>query len=825
MARRGEISPRDLAALRTITGDWLSGTTARFGELRILALIVALVAAIGLYGVRARLAPRFEARESTIAEPTRLRRALVATWRTLASTLPAVAAGFLIRAGMGGANLLPQRIEPIVNTLLAGLVFVAFARSLGDAMLAPGRASWRLVNVSDATAERLNRLIFAGSAILVAGKVTEATLQAIGAALQVSVAIKGVFALLLALLLADTLRRIQNTDDSAEESFGPYVPTEPTIGGPLRMLGWFAVALIIAAALVGYVVFAAFVVDQIVWITVVATLLMLSLVLIDEAVNQLLAGESRFALVLQSSVGLRKRSLQQIAVLISGFLRLTLIIASGMLVLAPWGVESADLLSSLRAAFFGFRVGDVTISLSTVAFSLVFFLVGLGATRAIQRWLEVQYLPATQLDVGLRNSIKTGFGYLGFAVAAALAFSQPGLSLDRIAIVAGALSVGIGFGLQSIVNNFVSGLILLWERPIKVGDWVVVGSEQGYVRRINVRSTEIETFDRASVIVPNSNLISGVVKNWVHNNKTGRITIPVTVAFMTEPEKVEVILLDCARRHKDVMKEPKPSVFFNKFSDTSLEFELRCFIGDVETSVRVRASCISPSSRLKHERSISPPKCPSEVQVNLPGRIEDVLTSLVEARAAELLAQHSRTSRHPAHASSRRHRVSAAPDKGRLAVAFACLAVVAVHLAGCGEDQREARPLFYASLDTASARVDAATAAGMISNYRRNNGLGPVAADPGLERMAQAEAQAMAADKPASADSVKARLAPLGRCPGGQPVGRYRTRQAFSGWREQPQNNRVMLDARRHALASPRPMRLNRNLVYWALIWRPSQAP
>ena len=166
--------------------------------------------------------------------------------------------------------------------------------------------------------------------------------------------------------------------------------------------------------------------------------------------------------------------------------------------------------------------------------------------------------------------------------------------------------------------------------------------------------------------------------------------------------------------------------------------------------------------------------------------------------------------------------MSAAPDKGRLAAAFACLAVVAVQLAGCGEDQRESRPLFYASLDTASARVDAATAAGMISNYRRNNGLGPVAADPGLERMAQAEAQAMAAaDKPASADSVKARLAAAGvAAPAANLSAGYRTlAEAFSGWREQPQNNRVMLDAKATRLGiatayAPQ----SKYKVYWALI-------
>ena len=123
----------------------------------------------------------------------------------------------------------------------------------------------------------------------------------------------------------------------------------------------------------------------------------------------------------------------------------------------------------------------------------------------------------------VRNSIITVAGYVGVIISGAVAFSYLGLSLDKLAIVAGALSVGIGFGLQSIVNNFVSGLILLWERPIRVGDLMVVGDNEGYVRRINVRATEIETFDRSTVIVPNSNLISGVVKNRVRSDRIVRV--------------------------------------------------------------------------------------------------------------------------------------------------------------------------------------------------------------------------------------------------------------------------------------------------------------
>ena len=153
---------------------------------------------------------------------------------------------------------------------------------------------------------------------------------------------------------------------------------------------------------------------------------------------------------------------------------------------------------SLQAAFFGFRIGDVTISLSSIALAVFLFAVALAITRALQHWLDQRFLPSTQLDTGLRNSIRTSLGYVGFLIAAIIGLGQVGLDFQKLAIVAGALSVGIGFGLQSIVNNFVSGLIILWERAIRVGDWVVVGDEQGYVRRINVRSTEIETFDRAT---------------------------------------------------------------------------------------------------------------------------------------------------------------------------------------------------------------------------------------------------------------------------------------------------------------------------------------
>jgi small-conductance mechanosensitive channel len=282
-------------------------------------------------------------------------------------------------------------------------------------------------------------------------------------------------------------------------------------------------------------------------------------------------------------------------------------------------------MSSVRAAFFGFKVGDVTISLSAIIIALLLFGLGFGATRVVQRWLDSTFLPATELDAGLRNSIRTAFGYCGVFVAAAIAFSYLGLSLDRIAIVAGALSVGIGFGLQSIVNNFVSGLILLWERPIRVGDLVVVGDGEGYVRRINVRATEIETFDRSTVVVPNSNLISGVVRNRVRSDRTGRVVVTVPVPRASDPDQVAEIMRACALAHREVMSEPAPKVLFKKMGESTIEFDLVCFVDEVDAAARVSSDLYFAIYRALRSEGIIQPPPQSTIAVQ---GLEDVSGSL-----------------------------------------------------------------------------------------------------------------------------------------------------------------------------------------------------
>ncbi|MCJ2017020.1 DUF3772 domain-containing protein [Methylobacterium sp. E-065] len=581
--------PRDTRALQSAVSDigLLFSRNGSLGNLLFLGLAFGI--SVALYFGRRNIAPRGAHRDVGTTDPSRRAR-LLAAWRViLLGTVPAVAGSYAVYYALDATNLLPSRLLPVAAAISGGLAFIAFVEALCDGLLSPEKPAWRPAPVGDAAATRLTRLAVGIATVVTVVKSVEALNSGISAALPISIATRGLGAVATALILAIGLHRFADTEQEEEACFGPYVPTKSTtsIGGPARLLGWAAVAVIGLGALVGYVAFATFLIDQFIWAACILVLLYLLVQSVDIFIGRALSDETRLATTLQANTGLRKRSLNQISVLATGGARVVLFLVAALLVLAPWGLDSTDIVSSVRQAFFGFKVGDVTISLSSIALGIGILAVGVFITKGVQRWLENTYLPATDLDAGLRNSITTVAGYCGFLLALALAFSYLGLSLEKLTLVAGALSVGIGFGLQSIVNNFVSGLLLLWERPIRVGDQVVIGDSEGIVKRISVRSTEIQTFDRSAVIVPNSNLISGVVKNRVRGDRSGRVSITVSVLRNQDPVRAAEMITGCAIAHADVLKEPAPRVVFKKIGDPFLEFELLVWITDVSLGQKV----------------------------------------------------------------------------------------------------------------------------------------------------------------------------------------------------------------------------------------------
>ena len=629
-------APADVRAMGIVASNWWSASAARLDGWAMAGFVVGTLAIALGWAAILRLQRRVVRRDPAKLEVSAFTKARGAVW-VVASTAATPMIAMALMIGLWrGLGLFNMRLDPLVASLSDGVARVAITVAIARGLLAPNLPHWRLLDLSNKTVDRLARLALSVAIFVSAAKVMEAVIEVIGAGLALSVALRGLSGLIVAGMLAVGMQGIAAPPDDEDACLGPKVAPQRDWYGPMRLALWACVAGIIVATLIGYVSFGAFLVEQIVWVTFIGCGLYLLLALARESIAQGLLPQARVGRALMASLGLRRESLDQWSVLLAGVAQLGLIAAAIMLALAPWGVESDDMFSSIRAAFFGFKVGDVTISLSGMIVSVLLFAIGFALTRGFQHWLESTLLPRTQLDAGLRNSIRTSVGYIGFVIAAAVGLGYMGLSFDKLAIVAGALSVGIGFGLQSIVNNFVSGLILLWERAIRVGDWVVLGEEQGYVRRINVRSTEIETFDRATMIVPNSNLVTGVVKNWVRGDKTGRIKIPITVHMSADPEVVRDTLIACAKGQELVLRIPAPFVSFVGMTETLLKFELMCFVADVETSGRVKSDLhFDIFKRFKAAGLEFTPPAPAPPTIAIAGleRLEAALGALPTAKS------------------------------------------------------------------------------------------------------------------------------------------------------------------------------------------------
>ena len=492
-----KVAPRDVEAFSLTMSDWWSAIVGDEGWSRWLPALLGILAALrpALSGDALRRAVRHAPRRRDAGA----RREGVQSGRDPAPrSRQTNSAGWLVYAGFEAAGMLPGRVAPIFFSALAAVAVVAVARAVAASLL---RA--RCAELASAGCQRCERSgsegdFRPGDVVHVAGRVIETINRAIGAGLPLTIATRAIFALLFAAVAWRILSLARVQDPSEEACLGPYVPPAVTLAGPARAALAVALVIVIGAALLGYVALAVFIIDQILWLSLLAIALRLALITVDE-VGRFAAGDGNPH---YARAERERRPAEPFDRAARGdrfgLLKLLICIAAAMMAITPLGVQSTDIFAPLRAALFGFQIGGVTISLSAIVASLAIFAGGVFLTRSSQRWLDDKFLPHTDLDAGLRNSICTVIGYAGLVVAAALAVSSFGFSLDRIAIVAGALSVGIGFGLQSVVNNFVSGLILLWERPIRVGDLIVVGDEQGYAGA----STSAQPRSRPSTVRP-----------------------------------------------------------------------------------------------------------------------------------------------------------------------------------------------------------------------------------------------------------------------------------------------------------------------------------
>lgn len=532
----------------------------------------------------------------------RLRRSGLAVWLLAVGTLlPGFAAVGMV-AALESIGAIPPRLEQLAEHFQVASFVAAFIAALSACLLVPKRPSWRLLSLDDTAALRLRKYAWGAAGLTFISILLVEINRASRTSDITTVAVDGLIAiiymaLIIAILvsLARLHRRqaaeVQAKLDAQAES-GARQPKAPVRRSGwivlARLAGHIVVAAAVVATLLGYLNFALFVAQQLVWGAVVLLAASLLLKFADDLSIWLLSPTSRSGRSIVLTTGLTESRVEQAGVLLSALLRIGVIVLAVLALAAPFGNLNA-FYGGLDSLSNGLTIGTTTLKPSSVMYAVLAFVLVWAVMQAFQNWLVETYLPKTELDAGARNSISTVTRYLGIIAAVLWGLTALGIGLEKLALVVSALSVGIGFGLQAITQNFVSGLILLAERPVKIGDWVKLGDQEGDIKRISVRSTEIQVGDKSTLIVPNSELITKTIRNMTMGNALGRIQIQFSVPLSTDVAAVRSILLDSYAEHVAVLAEPAPSVFIDAIANGQVAINSFAYVSGPRAVYGVRS--------------------------------------------------------------------------------------------------------------------------------------------------------------------------------------------------------------------------------------------
>lgn len=476
----------------------------------------------------------------------------------------------------------PAPLDAIIGEIVPRLVVLLLVFGMTATALAPNRPAWRVLPFTDASARQLfnsvRRLMLAGITAdivylaLIKGTPNHEALSAIGAL---------VLATIVALL---TLPALGNRAWQAARPEGSELPS--LIGGTwwsiVRLIVSVVVLSAIGFALAGFATLAAHL-----HFAISATCLLIAVaLLLHRIVADLLetaaAPDTPTGRWVRQRLGLQPDSSLRGQQLLLLFFDFFLVMLLAVAIPTAWNVDIDAILQGFGTLLRGVRVGGVTISLGNIGMAMVAFGVCMLIARLVRSIVRDRVLPTVEAPLPLRQSIDAGLNYAGVMVAILVGIGALGVDFTNLAIVLGALSVGIGLGLQNIANNVISGVILLVERPIKAGDWIVVSGHEGFVRRINIRATEIETFQRTHVIVPNSVFLQNPVVNRTYSDTSSRIELKLTVGLGTDVGAMEALLREVALGHARVLRVPAPIVRFVRVAPGGLDFELLVFVARLE---------------------------------------------------------------------------------------------------------------------------------------------------------------------------------------------------------------------------------------------------
>lgn len=632
-----ERAARDLPAAAGfasyLASDW-HGTASNSLPMLGAILAAAIIAWIG-FAIMVRWAER-AADSPPPGGRTFIRRAQKIAWLAPARMLPSAAGLLIILAGLHALGLAKDPWGQILSSAIFAALLAIVVGTLVRAVLSPRDPALRLVNLTDKAATRISWYLVA----IVIVYAVDLALGDIGRILVSPLSITVVRTFGASLIYGALLTGLLLTPFTC----APVKSAEGTVMVPvttritpwwLKLPLWVITIAILATTLLGYLALGRFIAQQLVLsgtVAVAAGLIYLTIRSITRTIDD---PANPVGHTLTSRLRVEPSRLNELAWLAEALLTIILLLIAVPLILVQWGFTAADMRDWIASAFFGFDVGQLRISPARILFGVLLFIALLFATRVFQRWLRERVLEPRRVEAGIANSIETTFGYSCIALSTILAISYAGLDITNIAIVAGALSVGIGFGLQSIVNNFVSGLIVLVERPVKIGDRILVGDQEGHVRRISVRSTEIETFDRARLIIPNSELITGRVTNKTHRSLIGRGTVNISAHRGSDPEKVIEIMVSCAQSHPQILTEPGPGAALTAVSANSLDFFMWFFVADVSRAFVTQSDVYISLLKAFKEADIEIPYSQHDVHLRDLDGVRTLIGRAIEERTAK----------------------------------------------------------------------------------------------------------------------------------------------------------------------------------------------
>ena len=610
--------PDDMAHLKQLGSNVLATLRQAWQPPNRTPFILCLIIAALLMSVGRWLIERTLVWVSTAHMPAgQLRRSALAVAVTLAYTLAIGLTAHFVYLALNWNDLLSEDLDELAEKLVRAVTFAAFLIGLGRAMLSTSRPTWRLPALSDDSAHRLHPFPWLLGGTVVLENLVESVNNAIGASVGITVATRASLSVLIGFLIGSSLLRLGQTRREALAA-GETPAQRPVWVGLVIGAAYVGVGLILLSVALGYIAFAFFLARQMVWVGVILTALYLLMYLVDDIFNAVFSPKGHTGMRMQASFGLNPLALEQTGTLLSGITRALLLILAVAIVLAPFGAGPQELTGRIGSLLSGGSLGKLKIVPNDIFDAALVFGLGLIVLRVIKRWLSDQLLPKTSLDLGMQTSVITLLGYVGGVLVFVLSLAALKVDLQGITWMASALSVGIGFGLQAIVQNFISGLILLAERPVKVGDWVSIGGVEGDIRRINVRATEIQMSDRSTMIVPNSQFITQNVRNVTLANAQGRVSIKLSMPLDTDASKARELILQVLSAHPGTLNMPAPSVTLENLDAGSMTFSCIAYVNSPRDVSNVKSELLFETLDRLREAKLPMTSPQSMIVRNLP---------------------------------------------------------------------------------------------------------------------------------------------------------------------------------------------------------------